>query len=342
LKLRQRLPLPTQSGYFDGDQVILSTVTFLTPIQHYLDRVEERMRSQADNRHPDLGAALRHLLSSGGKRIRPAVTLLTGIMLGADTERLVTLAAAIEMLHTATLVHDDLIDGAVLRRGIATLNSQWSPAATVLTGDFIFARAAKLAAETDSVLLMRMFSETLAVIVNGELTQMFSSRGLASRENYDQRIYAKTASLFELATRTAAILGEVGEAKFDSATRFGYSIGMAFQIVDDILDFTGEQATVGKPVASDLRQGLVTLPALYYLESRPDDADMMLILRGEPDQAIMTRLVAAIRDSGAIHQAMDEAHRYVDTALGLLAQMPECVERQALEGLARYIVDRQL
>ena len=301
------------------------------------------MRSQADNRHPDLGAALRHLLSSGGKRIRPAVTLLTGIMLGADTERLVTLAAAIEMLHTATLVHDDLIDCAVLRRGIATLNSQWSPAATVLTGDFIFARAAKLAAETDSVLLMRMFSETLAVIVNGELTQMFSSRGIASRENYEQRIYAKTASMFELATRTAAILGEVGEAKIDAATRFGYSIGMAFQIVDDILDFTGEQATVGKPVASDLRQGLVTLPALYYLESNPGDADMALLLSGdEPDQVIMTRLVAAIRASGAIHQAMTEAHRYVDTALDLLAQMPESVERQALEELARYIVDRQL
>ena len=301
------------------------------------------MRSQADNRHPDLGAALRHLLSSGGKRIRPAVTLLTGIMLEADTERLVTLAAAIEMLHTATLVHDDLIDGAVLRRGIATLNSQWSPAATVLTGDFIFARAAKLAAETDSVLLMRMFSETLAVIVNGELTQMFSSRGIASRENYEQRIYAKTASLFELATRTAAILGEVGEAKIEAATRFGYCLGMAFQIVDDILDFTGEQATVGKPVASDLRQGLVTLPALYYLELHPNDADMAVILGGEEiEQVVMNRLVAAIRDSGAIHQAMAEAHRYVDTALGLLAEMPECVERQALGELARYIVDRQL
>lgn len=301
------------------------------------------MRSQADNHHPDLAAAIRHLLSSGGKRIRPAVTLLTGIMLGADTERLVTLASAIEMLHTATLVHDDLIDGAVLRRGMATLNSQWSPAATVLTGDYIFALAAKLAAETDSVLLMRMFSETLAVIVNGELTQMFSSRGIASRENYDQRIYAKTASLFELSTRTAAILGEIGEAGIEKATRFGYSLGMAFQIVDDILDFTGEQATVGKPVASDLRQGLVTLPAMYYLDTHPDDPDMLVILRGDtPSPSDMLRLVEAIRASGAIHQAMHEAQHYINTALDLLSQMPACPERQALEDLARYIVDRQL
>src|SRR3990170_2590696 len=164
------------------------------------------MRTQSDGHHSALGAALDHLLSSGGKRVRPAVALLTGGMLGADRDRLVTLGAAIELLHTATLVHDDLIDGALLRRGIATLNSQWTPAATVLTGDFIFARAAKLAAETNSVPVMRMFAITLATIVNGELTQLFASRGIANQENYFQRIYAKTASMFELATAASTML----------------------------------------------------------------------------------------------------------------------------------------
>ena len=128
---------------------------------------------QTDGHNPELRAALQHLLSSGGKRIRPAVALLTGGMFGADTEKLVTLGAAIELLHTATLVHDDLIDGALLRRGIATLNSQWTPAATVLTGDFIFARAAKLAAETNSLPVMRMFAITLATIVNGRQPPQF-------------------------------------------------------------------------------------------------------------------------------------------------------------------------
>ena len=168
--------------------------------------VERLMRSQADSHHPDLGTALNHLLSSGGKRIRPGVVLLTGGMLNGDTQRLVTLSAAIELLHTATLVHDDLIDGAFLRRGMATLNSQWSPAATVLTGDFVFAKAARLAADTENLELMSMFSETLATIVNGEITQLFSSHGVANKENYFQRIYAKTASLFELCTTAAAMI----------------------------------------------------------------------------------------------------------------------------------------
>lgn len=319
-------------------------VNFLAPIQILLVQVEERMRSQADDYDPNLRIALRHLLASGGKRIRPAITLLIGQMLDGDMNRLVTLSASVEMLHTATLVHDDLIDGAVLRRGMATLNAQWSPAATVLTGDFIFARAAKLASETDSSTLLRLFAETLAVIVNGEVTQMFASRGVASRENYDQRIYAKTASLFELSARTAAILSPVDDATVETMRQFGYDLGMAFQIVDDILDFTGEQATVGKPVASDLRQGLITLPALHYLESHPDDPDMHLIMMNEnqgsaPD---MSRLVGAIRASGAIHQAMDEAQRYIQHAVDLLAQFPDTPEHEALDGLARYIVSRQL
>jgi len=301
------------------------------------------MRAQANSQRPELDVALEHLLSSGGKRVRPTVALLTGGMLGGDLERIITLAAAIELLHTATLVHDDLIDGAFLRRGIATLNARWSPAATVLTGDFIFARAARLAAQTDSVDAMYLFAETLATIVDGEITQLFSSPGLASRENYDQRIYAKTASLFELATRAAALLSLADEETVELLRCYGYSIGMAFQIVDDILDFTGEQATVGKPVASDLRQGLVTLPALYYLEAHPDDPDMETVLGGNHvGEAVMERLVASIRKSGAIHRALEEAREFVGRGEEILSAFPDNAERRALEGLGRYIVNRQL
>jgi len=305
--------------------------------------VDERMRMQAANHHPELGAALEHLLISGGKRIRPAVALLTGGMLGADTDRLVTLAASIELLHTATLVHDDLIDGALLRRGIATLNAQWSPAATVLTGDFIFARAAKLASETNSVSVIQLFSETLATIVNGEINQLFSGHGLASRENYFTRIHAKTASMFELATAAAALLSPVHDDTVEAARAFGYELGMAFQIVDDVLDFTGEQATVGKPVASDLRQGLVTLPALNFLQCYPDDPDLNAVLENNRyNNATIERLVNAIRESGSIEKAMDEAKIFITRAMNILLTFPDCPERRALQELSGYIVDRQL
>jgi len=150
-----------------------STIQILEFIQPDIDAVDRLMASQTDFNHPDLVSALSHILSSGGKRIRPAMTLLIGKHLGADSERLITLAAAIEMLHTATLVHDDLIDGSLLRRGIPTLNAKWTPGATVLTGDFIFARAAKLAADTGSLPVMTLFAQTLSTIVNGEIVQLF-------------------------------------------------------------------------------------------------------------------------------------------------------------------------
>lgn len=321
----------------------LATPTFFTPVQPLIEEVEVLMRAQGHGHHSELGAALDHLLSSGGKRIRPAVALLTGGMLGAEKNRLVTLAAAIELLHTATLVHDDLIDGSLLRRGIPTLNAQWTPAATVLTGDFIFSRAAKLAADTHSVRVMQFFAETLTRIVNGEITQMFGSRGIASREDYYQRIRAKTASLFELATGAAAMLSPNGQQAEDTVCRYGYSIGMAFQIVDDVLDFTGNQATVGKPLGSDLRQGLITLPALYYIEANPHDPDMIEVLNGNRfNEDRLSKVIDAIRHSQAINQSMEEARHFAERGLADLADQPAGVERQALEDLANYIVQREL
>lgn len=317
--------------------------TFTSPIEDRIKLVEERMHAQADGHHAAVGAALHHLLSSGGKRIRVVITLLTGKMLGADQDKLITLAAAIESLHTATLVHDDLIDGALIRRGIPTLNAQWSPAATVLTGDFIFSKAAKLAAETGSVEVMRIFAETLATIVNGEITQLFGSKWVANREDYYHRIYAKTASLFEASATTAAILGNAGENVISSMKRFGYEIGMAFQIIDDILDFTSEQTTMGKPVASDLRQGLITLPVLYYLENHPNDLDMKNILESSfCDENCLGRLLISIRESGAIKLSYEEARQSVQRGLDVLLELPESTERKALEDLAGYIVDREI
>jgi geranylgeranyl pyrophosphate synthase len=322
----------------------LSSVTFFTSVQDQLQFVEQRIREQTgEQHHPDLRSALKHLLSAGGKRIRPTLGLLVGNMLGAPEERLITLGASVELLHTATLVHDDLIDGALLRRGMPTLNARWSPAATVLTGDFLFARAAKLAAETDYLPLMKLFSETLAIIVNGELTQMFSARGVIERTNYYDRIYAKTASLFEMSALAAAMVATEDEATRESMRAFGYEVGMAFQIVDDILDFTGDQSTVGKPIGSDLLNGLVTLPAIYFAEANPHDEDVLCLPEGGwKDTSRVQRLVDTIRQSRAIEQSMEEARQAVRRALNALEDAPASPEREALEDLAKFIVDRKV
>lgn len=327
-----------------GSFYLSNSGSFFSLVQKDIRSVETRMQSQADGYHSDIGAALKLLLSAGGKRIRPTLTLLVGQMLNAPVERLIILASAIELLHTATLVHDDLIDGSLLRRGMPTLNSQWSPGATVLTGDFLFSCAAKLAAETESIPVIKLFAQTLTVIVNGEVTQLLSGRNCINRDMYYQRIYAKTASLIETAARSAALIAPVTEATVENMRIFGYEIGMGFQIVDDILDFTGEEATLGKPVGSDLRQGLVTLPTIIYSELHPENSAIQALIEGSQslsDEQI-DQLVDVIRRSKAIDLSLQEANRFIDRSLLNLMHLPEKKERLALEELAKFIIERKI
>ncbi len=320
-----------------------TTTEFLEPVRGDLVAMEAKMREAMSGQHEALSAATEHLLASGGKRLRPAVALLTARLFDGEPVRAVSLAAAIEMLHTATLVHDDLIDGALLRRGIPTLNAQWSPAATVLTGDYFFARAAELASQTDSVRVMNVFARTLMIIVNGEINQLFVSRGQVSRQDYYQRIYAKTASLFAVAAEAGALLSHADEPTIAAMRLFGREVGMAFQIVDDILDFTSDETRLGKPVGSDLRQGLFTLPTLCYLEQHPDDRDVTALLNGHAGDAdIVSHVVQSVRGSGAIDAAFDEARAYVARAQDALAVMPDNLYRRALADLADYFVSRDL
>ncbi|NPA27040.1 MAG: polyprenyl synthetase family protein [Chloroflexi bacterium] len=322
----------------------MQPLAFVQLVQTELEQVEDLLAAQADGYHQDLQAALRHLLQAGGKRLRPVVALLMGRLLTAPIDRLIILAAALEMLHTATLVHDDLIDGALLRRGIPTLNARWSPAATVLTGDFLFARAAKLATDTGSLHVMDLFTRTLAVIVDGEIRQLFEGGAYTTLEQYERRIYAKTASMFELATAAAASLAGYppDHGPYETARRYGYHIGMAFQIIDDILDYVGDSRHVGKPVGNDLRNGLITLPALYYLEEHPDDPDLRFVLEEGNlfDEARLQALVERIRSSGAIARAAEQARAHVAQALAALEALPASPEREALAELARYVTER--
>jgi geranylgeranyl pyrophosphate synthase len=318
-----------------------TTATFFDRVRNDLLEVEARMRQGHGAHHPSLDRAIEQLLQSGGKRIRPTVVLLTGEMVGAPPDRALTMAAAIELLHTATLVHDDLIDGSTLRRGAPTLNAQWTAGATVLTGDYVFARAAYLAARTGSLPVMELFARTLMTIVNGELTQLFRTRSDDPRRDYLDRIYAKTASLFELAAEGAAVLGDPHPGVQASMKAFGYHVGMAFQIMDDILDFTGKEALVGKPVAHDLRQGLITLPTLIYLETHPQDGHLLESLTSGPlDEPQAEELIKAIRASDAIERARAEAESLVTAAEGELEGMPDSPAREALFELARYAILR--
>jgi geranylgeranyl pyrophosphate synthase len=233
-----------QAGIFDS-------------IKDVLSRVEARLREKPRLEYDVLSIAIEHLLSSGGKRIRPALVIFSSRLYSpAVTPEAVSLAAAVEMLHTASLVHDDLIDGSLLRRGIPTLNAEWTPGATILTGDYIFAHAADLAAQAGSLRVMRLFAETLMIICSGELKQQFSDLDTrARREDYFARIYAKTASLISLSTEAAGVLAGASEEQVTALREYGYNLGMAFQVVDDVLDFVGDESRLGKPVGIDLRQG---------------------------------------------------------------------------------------
>ena len=331
-----------------------------------LKRVEQKMRAMGGEAYGPLAEAFLHLLGSGGKRLRPALALVAyRLFYEPASEKTIALAAAVETLHNATLVHDDLIDGALLRRGSMTLNAIWGRGATVLAGDYLFARSAGFAAETENVRVVQLFAETLRIICDGELRQLFSTgQWRQPVETYYKRIFAKTASLFAAATRSSAILADAPPDMEQALYDYGYHLGMAFQIVDDILDFTGDEAVLGKPVGSDLRQGIITLPFFYYLQAHPAP-DALLAELGEckqngnysdaggtPDLASaprassrhdpMARVIASVRASEAIQHAATEARGFATQAKADLLVLPDGEFRQAMDELADFVVARQI
>jgi geranylgeranyl pyrophosphate synthase len=328
----------------------LKTISLLGPLTKDLERVEQKLREPVHLDYPQLTAVLQSLLDSGGKRVRPALALLAGSFYPTDMEKLVSLAASVEMLHTATLVHDDLIDGALVRRGNQTVNARWSAGATVLTGDYLFARAAALAAETDHVRVMAIFADTLMTICSGELRQIFDRHNLPRVDGeeawqealarYNQRIHAKTASLFRAATEAAAVLGGAPLQQEQALGEYGRLLGTAFQIVDDVLDFEGDETVLGKPVGSDLREGIVTLPVLYFLRDQPQDTRIAAILEGSGDDGLVREAVVAIRASGATSRALDRARRLVAQSQEALTLLPETEYRGLMWSLADYTVSR--
>jgi geranylgeranyl pyrophosphate synthase len=245
------------------------------------------------------------------------------------------------MMHAATLIHDDLVDNAAQRRGQQTVNTRFSTSATVLAGDLAFAAAAQLGAATQSITVMQKFSETLQIIVNGEISYMFKDNDHTNLQAYYDWIYAKTASVFKLAAGMAATIGTASPAEIEAANQFGYNIGMAFQVTDDILDFIGDPAVLGKPTGNDLRQGTLTLPTLLYIEAHPNSLDISTTHQGNGNgQGHIEDLITSIRQSEAIEQSLQIADRFLQEGLAALDQLPETPERAELARLARQIANR--
>jgi geranylgeranyl pyrophosphate synthase len=319
----------------------MNSFAWAEPIREELAAVEMYLRQIPDGQEELITVATKRLLDAGGKRIRPGMCLLAAGMFGVGFERAVSLAAGVEMLHTATLVHDDLIDGAQMRRGVPTLNTDRSPGFTVLAGDYLFARAASLVARTENVCTMELFAQTLMVILNGEVAQR-STRWQADRREYERRIYAKTAALFVLTTRAAAALGGVDEVSTQAAVEFGRSVGMAFQIVDDVLDFVGDTNQMGKLTGSDLRQGLLTLPAICYAETYPDDPDLNVLLKAKDgDHPAVQRVVDSVCNSTAVEESLQAARNYIALAQRTIEPFQGSIYADAISALAASVIERK-
>ena len=308
-------------------------------MQPDLDRVEEKLVESAQIDYPIVNAMLRAIVSGGGKRLRPILLLLAARAFDSFNERAIDVAAGVELLHTASLVHDDSIDKAALRRGNPTLNTELSTGAVILIGDYLFAKSAILAAKPENPRVMVIFATTLAEICDGQIRETLEAHKLdQSMADYEARIYGKTAALFAGAAEMGALLGGGSEEQIQNLRALGTELGMAFQVIDDVLDLRESSDTIGKPAGNDLRQGVVTVPVMRYAASLPQNAPQRQIIEGIvageiTDQAIVDDLVADIRSSGALAEAEHVAREYVAAARARLDQIPVASIRAALDQL---------
>ncbi|MCM8749189.1 polyprenyl synthetase family protein [Thermomicrobiaceae bacterium CFH 74404] len=320
--------------------------TVLEAMRPDLKRVEDRLLEETALEYPLVGDILRGLIGAGGKRLRPLLVLLAARAFNYDLDRLVPAAAGIELLHTASLIHDDSIDHAELRRGQPTLNSVLPPEVVIMVGDYMFARSAMLAASTMNPRVLAVFANCLGSICDGQLREIFAARRAdVSLDDYQRRIYGKTAALFAGSAEIGAILGDATDKEIDALRRYGGHLGMAFQIVDDVLDLRESTDHIGKPAGHDLRQGTVTLPTMLFLQNRLGDASSLALVEhvlteSAPGDHEVAAAVLAIRRSGAIEQAIELAWQYVEQAREALEAIPEGETRDMLAALAEHAVER--
>ena len=312
------------------------------PVQEQLDRVRSGLRKLASDQDEYLAEPLEHVLQTTGKGLRPAVTLLAARLHPNDGRDAELMAAAVELLHIASLIHDDTVDNSDLRRGFATVSSLWGRNAAVLVGDYVFAKSATYVCDTGNVYVIRRFAETIMSLASGELQEMASAnQPTQTREVYLKRIYDKTASLFTTAAESGAILGGAAQDKVDALKAYGYNMGMSFQIVDDILDFDATREEVGKPVGADLAQGIMTMPTILAVETDPADNLVVEALRRPGDAESLALAVGAAQDPAIIDESYAVADSYSQAAVEALAVLEPSPARESLEQIARYVVARR-
>ncbi len=312
------------------------------PVQEELAKVEAMLQSVKQIDFPWLEELLDQVLAGGGKRLRPTIALLTGRLGEYQPDRLVPLAASIELLHTATLVHDDVIDASDTRRGRPTTNARHHNATAVMLGDYMFAHAANLICRTESLEVVKLFSRTLMAMASGELTQDMSSYQYGQDTMaYFHRIAGKTASLFATSAEGGAMVAGVSKEWTEAMRSYGENVGMAFQIVDDILDFTGDEAELGKPVGSDLMQGTLTLPALLLMERNPDENPIKKLFSNERPQEHLAEAIVMIQNSDILDESHAVAQDFRDRAVAALDPLPDTPARAALIETAGYMLERR-
>ena len=312
-------------------------------MERELVRVEEGIKAIADVEYPWLAELLDYIVNSGGKRVRPALTLLAGKTNSrCRPDLLIPVATGVELLHTASLVHDDTIDLSTRRRGKPTAAGIWGWGIATLAGDYLFSKAAEFVSQANNVRADRLFAQTLMALCTGELEESFSSFDQnQTRVSYLRRIGNKTASLFSMATEAAGIVNEAPEEEISALKTYGYNVGMAFQIVDDILDFTSDEEKLGKPVASDLLQGNLTLPAIMLRERYPEDNPIKAIFENIGKEKSLECAIEMVRNSGIISDCYQVAQEFTSGACQTLKTLPDNGCRKALIELANYVVERE-
>ena len=311
-------------------------------VQEDLAEVEKRLESVADVGFPFQAELLTYCLQGGGKRIRPILTLLAGKFYDYDPTSILPMAAAVELMHTATLVHDDAIDHSPVRRGRPTVNTLWGEETTILLGDYLFAKAGEFATDTGNLYVVRLFTQTLQIISSGEINQSYNAFNLAqTRQQYIQRIAGKTASLFTLATESGAILSHAPQRSVEVLREYGYNLGIAFQIVDDILDYISTEEEMGKPIGSDLAQGTLTLPAMLVLERYPEDNPVKRLFENRDERDNIRQAIELVCNSPIVTECYRVASEYVSRACKNLEFLPGEAGRQRLVEIADYMVERK-
>lgn len=284
-----------------------------------------------------------YLISLGGKRLRPLLTIAAAELCGYQGQRHIPLAACVEFIHTATLLHDDVVDESKLRRGMATANALWNNKASVLVGDFLFSRAFELMVADGSLEILQILSEASSAIVEGEVMQLTSSHDLnLSQDMYLKIIGAKTARLFSAATKVGAVVAEADSTKREALSNFGYALGIAFQLMDDLLDYTADQEKLGKAIGDDFREGKVTLPVIFAYEQGTNRSFWQESFKASPqDGKAIAQAILLLEESGSFMKTKEAAHQFVEKALKHLEIFPPSALKAALQDLAYFSISRE-